>query len=110
MTQAFLRRAPKSPRRRRARIAGRVAWVGVALLVLGLLAARGSARVTQLTREIQEAKGTILTLESELGYVLRLEGAVEGREVALSVLEHESGFGAPDSGCVVNITPIESRR
>jgi hypothetical protein len=110
MTQAFLRRAPKPGARRRVRIAGRVAWLGATLLVLGMLNARGGARVTQLTREIQEAKSTILTLESELGYVLRLEGAVEGREIALGVLERRSGFAAPDSGCVVMLEPTDERR
>ena len=84
-------------------MAARVAWAGFAILIFAVLDARGSTRVTQVTREIQEAKNKILSLESELGYVLRLEGAIEGREAALGALERESGFAAPDSGCVVEI-------
>lgn len=110
MTEAFLRRRPKSSDPHRSRIVRRFAWAGVGVLVFAVLDARGATHVTQLTREIQEAKSKIMSLESELGYVVRLEGAMEGREAALAALERESGFVAPDSGCVVEVRPREPVR
>jgi len=78
--------------------------------VFAVADARNATRTTRVTREIQEAKNEITTLESELGYALRLEGALEGREAALDALERESGFAAPESGCVVHVRAEKRRR